>query len=165
METRLLQLGGLLFVIGSCYEQPRIPRDKPLTCQSADAGECPEGFQCVPGPQGGGICALEQCIAVTDCPVGLVCSDRLGCVPPGAASDGGADQSLLGDGAGGIIPDAGTGTEADRQGTMGAIGGNGGVAGNGGAGGTGAGGSGAGGAGVGAGGSPTLPTLDAQGGS
>ena len=115
--TALLLLVSTL----SCYDQPPIPRDRPLGCNSNDAGECPEGFQCVPAPgqAGGGICAPEQCADSMDCPAGLVCSERSGCVPASAAGDGGAGDGGTADGGAGdggltgLFPDAPTSPDLD----------------------------------------------------
>jgi hypothetical protein len=95
----------------SCYEQPAIPRDKPLACDDpTDEAECPTGFRCVANR-----CATLSCDSDDECPIGLVCNMRTGCGLP--APDGGADG-----GDGGIVigepltpPDAGGG--ADRAGS------------------------------------------------
>jgi hypothetical protein len=76
---------GLLAVSGSCYQQPEIPRDRPLSCSSDDPAECPSGFVCIEKR----ICAPEDCETDEDCPLGLACG-RMGCALPGIA-DGGAD--------------------------------------------------------------------------
>jgi hypothetical protein len=95
----------------SCYEQPLVPRDKPLRCTSADEAECPVGFRCIAS----GICALVDCQTDEDCTQGLICTDRTGCDLPGAGdggADGGTDAQgvLLPGGAdavsGGLQPDA-----------------------------------------------------------
>jgi hypothetical protein len=70
----------------ACYRQPEIPRDRPLACASEDPEECPSGFVCVQNR----VCAPEECETDEACPAGLVCG-RMGCLPPGAELDGGAD--------------------------------------------------------------------------
>jgi hypothetical protein len=97
----VLSLAWVLVAAAGCYQQPEIPRDRPLACASSDEGECPAGFVCVAGR----VCAPRQCAADPDCPVGLVCS-RSACGLPGtAAGDGGV-----------VAADAGApdGAEADR---------------------------------------------------
>jgi hypothetical protein len=81
----------------ACYEQPPIPRDKPLSCSSNAPGECPAGFSCIDNR----ICASQICELTEDCPEGLVCG-RNGCGLPGSG-DGGSD----GAGPLGLPPDAG----------------------------------------------------------
>jgi hypothetical protein len=73
--------------VGACYQQPEIPRDKPLACASDEPGECPAGFSCIANR----ICAPQACMLSEDCPEGLVCG-RDGCGLPGA--DGGADGAV-----------------------------------------------------------------------
>jgi hypothetical protein len=72
----------------SCYRQPEIPRDRPLSCSSSDPGDCPPGFSCLENR----ICAPEECELAEDCPIGLVCG-RNGCALPGSidGSDGSAE--------------------------------------------------------------------------
>jgi hypothetical protein len=97
---------GALLALGGCYNQPEIPRERPLRCSSNAPGECPTGFLCV----GNRICAPTNCRVDTDCPEGLTCGARVGCVPlanvtgrldggasdgasAGATADGGLDAS------------------------------------------------------------------------
>jgi hypothetical protein len=81
-----------------CYQQPKIPPDKPLSCTANEPGQCPTGFACIDKR----ICAPQSCELTEDCPDGLVCG-RSGCVLPGAG-DGGVD------GGGALtLPDAGGG--------------------------------------------------------
>jgi hypothetical protein len=47
------------------------------------------------------VCAATSCLTDLDCPVGLACSQKTGCSPPGAAGTSG-DGGLL-DGDGGIV--------------------------------------------------------------
>src|SRR5437868_5400745 len=44
------------------------------------------------------MCALTSCATDVDCPVGLVCSQKTGCSPPGAADSGDGGDLLAGDG-------------------------------------------------------------------
>ncbi len=76
-------------VVG-CYQQPEIPRDKPLSCTADEPGQCPVGFSCIDKR----ICASQTCLLAEDCPDGLVCG-RNGCALPGAG-DGGIDGGTLG---------------------------------------------------------------------
>lgn len=87
----------LLTGLGACYQQPEVPRDKPLKCMSADEDECPVGFRCIAS----GICALINCQTDEDCAEGLICTDRTGCDLPGG--DGGTDGGQDG-GPGGLLP-------------------------------------------------------------
>jgi hypothetical protein len=77
-------LASVLLVTAGCYQQPLIPRDRPLACTSDDESECPTGYRCVDNR----VCAPRQCIEQVDCPVGLACV-RSVCVPIGALLDGG----------------------------------------------------------------------------
>jgi hypothetical protein len=90
--------------VAGCYEQPLVPRDKPLRCTSADEAECPVGFRCIAS----GVCALVDCQTDEDCSEELICTERTGCDLPGAG-DGGADGGT--DAQGGLLP--GTGTQPD----------------------------------------------------
>ena len=49
MHTARVILLSILAVgaAAACYQPPRIPRNKPLTCSSADPAECPTGFVCI----------------------------------------------------------------------------------------------------------------------
>jgi hypothetical protein len=79
-------LGVLIFSAAlACYQQPEIPRNKPLACAAPDPAECPAGYVCIANR----ICAPESCRDEEDCPIGLVCT-RTGCLPPGGG-DGGID--------------------------------------------------------------------------
>jgi hypothetical protein len=85
-----------------CYEQPLIPRDKPLRCDPGrtsadDPLECPVGFRCIAS----GVCALIDCNDDDDCTQGLVCTERTGCDLPGAG-DGGTDGGT--EAGGGLLP-------------------------------------------------------------
>jgi hypothetical protein len=82
-----LAVAFLLAGAGSCYRQPEIPRDKPLSCTSDDPAECPVGFICLENR----ICAPEECELAEDCPAGLVCG-RNGCGLPGTV-DAGSDAA------------------------------------------------------------------------
>ena len=103
MRVGILYL--LLFstaVAVGCYEQPLVPRDKPLRCDPArvaedDPLECPAGFRCTAS----GVCALIDCDDDDDCAQGLVCTERTGCDLP-VAGDAGADGGT--DGQGGQLP-------------------------------------------------------------
>ena len=100
MHTARVILLSILAVgaAAACYQPPRIPRDKPLTCSSADPAECPTGFVCIANK----VCAPDSCEDEEDCPDGLVCT-RMGCLPPGVDA-GGADAG------GGSPADAGGGS-------------------------------------------------------
>jgi hypothetical protein len=82
----------------ACYQQPPIPRDKPLRCSSQQEGECPVGFRCIAL----GLCANINCASDDDCPRGLVCTERTGC---DLAGDAGTDGGDGGDG--GLLPGGG----------------------------------------------------------
>jgi hypothetical protein len=95
-------VAGVLVLFGACYERPKVPPDKPLSCTGTDAsGDCPTGFTCI-----GQICAPRSCVADTDCPAGLVCRPQRGCGLPG--DDGGVEDGgvipILADGGGGVVP-------------------------------------------------------------
>ena len=96
-----MRVAFLLAVLGTClagcYQQPIVPRDKPLRCSSTDEAECPAGFRCVAS----GVCALIDCQTDDDCAEGLVCTDRTGCDLPG---DGGTDGQASDGGTGGLLP-------------------------------------------------------------
>jgi hypothetical protein len=85
-----------------CYQQPLVPRDKPLRCTSLDEGDCPAGFRCIAS----GVCALIDCQTDDDCTQGLVCTDRTGCDLPeqDGGSDGGSDVRTDGGAQGGMLP-------------------------------------------------------------
>jgi hypothetical protein len=87
----------------SCYQQPAIPRDKPLTCtgNEDDPDDCPAGFRCVGERAGERVCANLTCTRDQECPVGLVCNERTGCDLPesiGGADGGAGDARDGGDG-------------------------------------------------------------------
>jgi hypothetical protein len=101
--------------LAGCYQQPEVPRDKPLRCTSADEAECPSGFRCIAS----GVCALINCQTDNDCTQGLICTDQTGCDLPdvdgGSAgrTDAGAQGGLLPGGADALTnptPDAPKGT-------------------------------------------------------
>jgi hypothetical protein len=75
---------ALLALVG-CYEQPTVPRDKPLSCASADEAECPTGYVCIANR----VCAPRMCASDLECPAGLACA-RGACALV-ATGDGGAD--------------------------------------------------------------------------
>jgi hypothetical protein len=86
-----------------CYQQPLVPRDKPLRCASPDDGECPTGFRCIASS---GVCALEDCDTDDDCSQGLVCTRQTGCDLPGpdGGSEAGSDVRTDGGAQGGLLP-------------------------------------------------------------
>jgi hypothetical protein len=86
--VRSLAVFALLLVVAGCYDQPEIPRDKPLSCTSPDESECPTGFVCVANR----VCAPRQCMTEADCPVGLVCARSACVVPAPVAADGGVED-------------------------------------------------------------------------
>jgi len=93
----------------SCYSQPGIPRDKPLTCSSGDASnECPVGFVCVADT----VCAPRTCRVNEDCPPSLVCNLQRGCVvrPDAGATQDDARGSAAADATVDVgLPDGGEG--------------------------------------------------------
>jgi hypothetical protein len=95
---------ALLLVLGlaSCYDQPTVPRDKPLSCSSGDDGECPTGYACIANR----VCGLRLCASDLDCPVGLACV-HTSCGLP--VTDGGADSII------GVAPGEGTETPDARE--------------------------------------------------
>lgn len=89
----------LLFSLAAagCYEQPVVPRDKPVRC-GATLPRCPIGLLCVAD-----LCAPETCEEHEDCPLGLFCSARQTCGPPSdegldAGGDGGLADGAVGPG-------------------------------------------------------------------
>jgi hypothetical protein len=96
---------ALLIGIGGCYDQPTVPRDKPLSCASTADDECPTGYACIANR----VCALKICASDLDCPVGLVCP-RGSCAQ--VTLDGGADTGAIG-----VAP--GEGTESPDGGDAG----------------------------------------------
>jgi hypothetical protein len=77
-------------VVASCYQQPRLSRDRPLKCTGADASsDCPVGFSCIAN-----VCATRMCRTDLECPMNMVCGTR-GCGLPvadgGTGFRGGAD--------------------------------------------------------------------------
>jgi hypothetical protein len=82
--------------VAACYDQPAIPRDRPLSCVATVTPPCPAGFSCI-----GGVCAPRSCRGAEDCPAGLVCLGRNGGCGlahvdgGGVQQDGGPDGSLL----------------------------------------------------------------------
>jgi hypothetical protein len=90
--------------VAGCYQQPLVPRDKPLRCTSLEEGECPTGFRCIAS----GVCALIDCRTDDDCTEGLVCDQQAGCDLP--EPDGGSEAgSNVTDGGaqGGLLPGVG----------------------------------------------------------
>ena len=101
-------VGAFLVVLG-CYQQPKIPTDKPLPCESDQPGECPTGFTCIDHR----VCAPQTCVLSNECPEGLVCG-RNGCGLPGA--DGGLDGASSTE-----PPDAEASPTPDLDGGVGAV--------------------------------------------
>jgi hypothetical protein len=81
-----------------CYQQPLVPRDKPLRCNPLDVEDCPTGFRCIAS----GVCALDDCDTDDDCAQGLVCTEQTGCDLP--EPDGGSDVRTDGGVQGGLLP-------------------------------------------------------------
>ncbi len=54
-----------------CYDRPRIPSDKPVTCKPDLKDECPPELACVGGHCVATSCQLDDPNA---CPLGYVCS-------------------------------------------------------------------------------------------
>jgi hypothetical protein len=88
--------------VAGCYQQPLVPRDKPLRCTSLDEGDCPAGFRCIAS----GVCALIDCQTDDDCTQGLVCTDRTGCdlADQDGGSEAGSDVRTDGGAQGGLLP-------------------------------------------------------------
>jgi hypothetical protein len=83
-----------------CYDQPTVPRDKPLACKSNDEGECPTGYSCIANR----VCALRLCGSDLDCPLGLACLGNSCGLP---VTDGGGDGLIVvAPGEGSETPDA-----------------------------------------------------------
>ena len=101
-ESNVRSPFALLLLLGlvGCYDQPTVPRDKPLSCASTDDGECPTGYACIANR----VCALRLCVSDLDCPVGLACV-HTSCGLP--VTDAGADGIIgVAPGAGSESPDA-----------------------------------------------------------
>lgn len=83
-----LALSLLGIALSGCYDQPRIPKDHPLTClmSSEPERDCPVGYVCL-----GAICAPQSCRVTADCPLGTYCvtTNRGGCQL--ISSDAGGD--------------------------------------------------------------------------
>jgi hypothetical protein len=96
--VRVVTLLAPLLMLASCYQQPAIPRDKPLACtgNEDDPDDCPAGFRCVAAQ----VCANRTCTRDEECPIGLVCDERTGCDLPapdaggGDARDGGQEAAV-----------------------------------------------------------------------
>jgi hypothetical protein len=87
---------ALLLLLGlvGCYDQPTVPRDKPLSCASTDDGECPTGYACIANR----VCALRLCVSDLDCPLGLACVHTSCGLPVTDAGDDGVINVAPGEG-------------------------------------------------------------------
>lgn len=102
-DLRLL-IGVLAAMIVGCYQQPVIPREKPLACTGRDGGpDCPRGLVCAAAR----FCSPPNCEGLEDCPLGLVCGGRSTCVlPPDAGAGADAAAPDVGGAPDAAAPDA-----------------------------------------------------------